>query len=186
MSEPSVVGLIPSGKITSSLLEVLAAHIQGLLYLPVDILPPFDPPPGTYHTGRNQYHVGYLLDFLAAQQNSCRKVLGVASYDLFLPIFTHVYGEAQMSGKAAIFSIHRLEHISPSIERKEHSFSPHENFFLRAAKVGIHELLHTFGLSHCRHPDCLMGFVTRLENLDALPLYLCHSCRQFWEEVREI
>lgn len=182
MRVQGLVGIAPSGKVTPTLIEVVTAHVQGILDLPVDILPEFEPPADSYNEARNQYHAGKLLDHLNASVDATyQKVLGVASYDLYLPIFTHVYGEAQVSGRTAVFSICRLE---DSRVPKALSASGRETFLIRAAKVGLHELLHTYGMTHCRHTDCLMGFVTRLETLDAMPLYLCHSCRQFWEGIK--
>lgn len=187
-----IVGLLSSGTVSPLTMEVLAGHIQGLLSLPAEILGSFAPPDGAFHQPRNQYNAAVLLQFLAGPPDSqvaetdayqqarseYLRVMGVTSFDLFLPIFTHVYGEAQISGRAAVISLFRLQ------SGADGGAVSQEAFLARAAKVAIHELLHTFGLVHCRHAHCLMRPVTKITDLDELPLILCRSCAQYWEDCR--
>jgi archaemetzincin len=187
-----IVALLSSGTVSPLTMEVLAGHIQGLLSLPAEILGPFAPPDGAFHQPRNQYNAAVLLQFLAGPPGSqvtetdayparseYLRVMGVTSFDLFLPIFTHVYGEAQISGRAAVISLFRLRTGADGAAVGQ------ELFLTRSAKVAIHELLHTFGLVHCRHAHCLMRPVTKITDLDELPLTLCRSCAQYWEDCRK-
>ena len=186
-----IVGLLSSGTVSPLTMEVLAGHIQGLLSLPAEVLGSFAPPNGAFHQPRNQYNAAVLLQFLAGLPGSqvagtdayqprseYLRVMGVTSFDLFLPIFTHVYGEAQISGRAAVISLFRLQSGADGGPVGQ------ELFLTRSAKVAIHELLHTFGLVHCRHAHCLMRPVTKITDLDELPLILCRSCAQYWEDSR--
>jgi archaemetzincin len=177
MEQRKVVGLIPSIKVPPLTLEILAGNIQGLLLLPTDVLTPFDPPENCFDRIRNQVNAGLLLHFLAEQQLQCFRIVGIVSFDLFLPIFTHVYGEAQMPGRAAVISLFRLGIPQDGMPPPER-----ETILTRASKVVVHELLHTFGLAHCRQVLCLMRPVTKVSDLDDLPLYLCRSCRYSWQE----
>ncbi len=45
------------------------------------------------------------------------RVLGVADRDLFIPILTFVFGEAQLGGRAAVFSTARLDPASTASRR---------------------------------------------------------------------
>jgi len=61
----------------------------------------------------------------------------VTDVDLFIPVLTFVYGEAQLGGDAAVVSTARLASGPGSVAD--------ENLFgLRVVKESIHELGHTF------------------------------------------
>jgi archaemetzincin len=91
--------------------------------------------------------------------------------DLYIPIFTFVFGEAQLAGKTAIISFCRprgdLDGIMPS----------RSVLLRRLIKLSLHELGHTFGLGHCWQNTCLMGFSAKLEDLDRKSLALCEYCQ---------
>jgi archaemetzincin len=170
---------VPSGTVNLLVLEQLAASCGDFLSLKTMTLPPFEPPSEAFNSLRRQYHAGMLLQCLQLLQPGCLRVVGITSYDLFLPIFTHVYGEAQNPGRAAVISFFR---IGPS---EGPHYVDHAGFLERAIKITIHELLHTFGLVHCRHSACLMHTVMRVPDLDDLPVQLCRSCRYLWEKTIE-
>ena len=63
-----------------------------------------------FDQGRNQYHSTLILEELAKKAPaSAIKVLAITDVDLFIPIMTYVYGEAQLDGKACIISTSRLK-----------------------------------------------------------------------------
>jgi archaemetzincin len=166
------LGLVALGPIDPDILRRLCAGIAKFLSLPVRVLPPKPLPPETYHLIRQQYNVAQLLEFLTDDlETEAYRVLGVTAGDLFVPIFTFVFGEAQLSGKAAIISVFRLRGDAgdPS--------PPRRVFLERLLKLSLHELGHTFGLGHCLKAGCLMGFSTNLEKLDQSSLALCDYCR---------
>ena len=68
-------------------------------------------------------------------------MLGVTDRDLFIPILTYVFGEAQLGGRAAVVSTARL------VEDVE-LFGP-QLLVERLAKEAVHEVGHAFGLLHC-------------------------------------
>ncbi len=90
--------------------------------------------------------------------------------DLYIPIFTFVFGEAQLDGKAAIISMFRPKGDTGEVQ------PPSSLLLSRLIKLGLHELGHTFGLPHCRQPGCLMGFAANLEKLDEKKIGLCPYC----------
>jgi len=158
----------------------LARRISEFSALTVEVLAPWELPREAFHELRGQYHVGLVLEALEkmSAEESYRRLVAVVAQDLFLPIFTHVYGEARLSGRVAIVSLYRLEAAQDGVVPTRQMIRE------RAAKVVIHELLHTFGLTHCRHAGCLMQPVTTIPGLDSLHIRLCRSCANLWSTIR--
>jgi archaemetzincin len=98
------------------------------------------------------------------------KVLGVTELDLFIPIFTFLFGEAQLNGPGALVSIHRLHNQFYGIPEDE------ERLRSRLVKESIHELGHTFGLIHCFALRCVMNTSTYVEEIDQKPPTFCRIC----------
>lgn len=120
---------------------------------------------------RDQYHSTPILQKLVGiAPPHALKVLAIANVDLFIPILTHVYGEAQLGGQACIVSTHRLkEGLSPA--------GNPEGFRCRLVKEAIHELGHTFKLRHCKDPDCLMHYCRNVRDVDRKSSELCRYCK---------
>jgi archaemetzincin len=120
---------------------------------------------------REQYHSTRILQALQPYTNGSR-VLAVTSLDLFVPVLTFVFGEAQLSGDCAIVSLHRL--------REEIYGLPGNRALLeqRLLKEAVHELGHTYGLSHCDAWRCVMTSSHSVEWLDVKSAELCASCRE--------
>jgi archaemetzincin len=91
--------------------------------------------------------------------------------DLYIPVLTFVFGEAQLDGMAAIVSTHRLQNQFYGL--------PHDDDLMlrRLEKEVIHELGHTFGLFHCRQFECVMRSSTYVEEIDLKRADLCDACR---------
>ena len=98
------------------------------------------------------------------------RVLGVTGVDLFMPVLTFVFGEAQLGGRAAVVSTCRLDPpfygLPPDAELLQE----------RLEKEAIHELGHTFGLLHCRDNLCVMRSSTYAEELDSKNVGFCAGC----------
>jgi len=97
-------------------------------------------------------------------------VVGATGYDLYLPILTHVFGEAELRGRVAVFSIHRL--------REEfYGMPPNGDLLMdRAVRELWHELGHVFGLTHCRDAFCVMSPAHSVEQVDAKADHYCPHC----------
>jgi len=104
-------------------------------------------------------------------------VIGILDVDLFVPIFSHVFGEAKQGGKYALVSLFRLK------KNPDGSTIMSSNFYERAAKVALHELGHLYNLFHCEDKRCLMHFSGGLEDLDETPLYFCRYCTAFFKDA---
>jgi archaemetzincin len=127
-------------------------------------------PQGTLDVKRRQHGSGTMLRWLLEAGPPGGKVLGVTDQDLFIPILTYVFGEAQLGGTAAVCSTARLtegvELAGPRLLTE------------RLAKEAVHEVGHAFGLHHCDTPACVMGRSAGLRGVDEKSHLLCNVCRQ--------
>ena len=118
-----------------------------------------------YDPGRSQYYSTAILEKLAAQAKGAARILGVASVDLYVPILTFVFGEAQLEGPCAVVSSYRLpEPGRPELLRE------------RLLKEATHELGHTHGLRHCEDWNCVMASSHSVERLDVKSAEFCAKC----------
>jgi archaemetzincin len=137
-----------------------------------------------YDPDRNQYNsTGLLLELINDTPPGTLKILGVTELDLFIPIFTFLFGEAQLNGIAALVSTHRLRNQFYGIPEDETLLKN------RLLKEGIHELGHTFGLIHCFALKCVMKSSTYVEEIDQKPTHFCKICQQDvlkWQNGKKI
>lgn len=165
-----LVRVIPLGRVDTLALQVAAANLQSILELPADILAPLPEPDYALLPERAQYNAGPILKDLAGAFPGPQLNLGLTGVDLCLPILTFVFGEAQLGGRAAVVSYHRLD---GGLSREQDS---RQLLYERLAKITVHETAHLLGLSHCRSPGCLMRFSQSLEQLDTLSALFCDQC----------
>ncbi len=169
----SYIDIVPIGEIDETLLLFLKQNILQTFNIQTRILNRrFDLFP-VYDSVRNQYNsTGLLLQLISNPSTETLKILGVTDVDLFIPIFTFLFGEAQLSGKGALVSTHRLQNQFYGIPANK------ELLKSRLLKEGIHELGHTFGLIHCFTLKCVMNSSTYVEEIDQKPTDFCKLCRQ--------
>ena len=124
-----------------------------------------------YDRSRAQYNsTSFIRELLRIYQNSPTKIIGITSVDLFVPILTYVFGEAQLNGTTAVMSMHRLDDTL-------YGMAPNPVlYFERSLKEAIHELGHTYGLLHCRSYGCAMHASTTAEDIDLKAASLCEEC----------
>lgn len=171
MKPVPTVGLVAMGRLGEVALRVVAANLQTILGIPVDLLEPVDLPKESFLPQRQQYDAGQVLMHLARlAQPSCLRLLGITSSDLCVPILTFVYGEAELGGRAAVISSYRLR------QNEDGLAAPRDRYYERLAKVAVHEVAHTFGLHHCDDSNCLMRFAPTLKHLDQIQLLFCDHC----------
>jgi archaemetzincin len=126
-----------------------------------------------YDSNRNQYHSsGLLFQLIQDPPPETLKILGVTELDLFIPIFTFLFGEAQLKGMGALVSTHRLKNQFYGLPEDE------ELLKSRLLKECIHELGHTFGLIHCFNLRCVMNTSTYVEDIDQKSANFCKSCER--------
>ena len=125
---------------------------------------------------RNQFHSTSILEKLERLSPiNSMKVVGIAMVDLFIPILTHVYGEAQLGGKTCIVSTYRLKE-GLSLRNSIHIYHN------RITKEVIHELGHTFNLRHCPDNFCIMHYCRTVRDVDGKSDQLCRYCKTLLED----
>jgi archaemetzincin len=125
---------------------------------------------------RSQFLSTAILQELArAAPPDAIRVLAIVEVDLFIPILTHVYGEAQLGGKACIVSTYRLKDgLGPT--------AGHSAIEERSVKEALHELGHTFNLRHCKNKACIMHYCHTVRDVDRKENQLCRYCRILLED----
>ncbi len=99
------------------------------------------------------------------------RILGVAGEDLFIPILTYVFGEAQLNGRIGVVSYHRLQN-------ERYGLSPDPALTAeRLLKEAMHELGHNIGLVHCQLQECVMHISTYAEDIDLKSAAFCDQCQ---------
>ncbi len=130
----------------------------------LDLLPAYD-------ASRKQNNSTALLAQILNQTvNPAHKKIAIVDVDLFIPVLTFVFGEAQLGGSAAIVSTHRLSNQFYGLGRNP------VLLLKRLEKEIVHELGHTFGLVHCHQFECVMRSSTYVEEIDMKGAYPCRDC----------
>jgi archaemetzincin len=130
-------------------------------------------PAFAFDSYRNQFNSTSLLAALLERYPDHRgKIIGITTVDLFVPVLTYVFGEAQLDGKVAVLSSFRLREelygLDPN-SQVEH---------IRLLKEVLHELGHTFGLVHCHRSECVMHSSTSAEEIDVKGKNFCEKCER--------
>ena len=166
--------IVPIRSIDQAELTILASPLSNAFDLPVSIEESnYLNPSFALDTYRNQFNstsiISALLDRFPAHSG---KIIGITTVDLFVPVLTYVFGEAQLNGRIAVLSFYRLREAlygmfpNPKLEQ------------IRLLKEAIHELGHTFGLVHCYNPGCVMHSSTSPEEIDVKGKSFCKGCGQ--------
>ena len=159
----------------AGLLETVREHLGSELR--VNVAAGFEPerPGEAWDARRRQYETGRILKWLEARHVEAAKVLGLTDDDLFIPILTFVFGEAQLNGRAAVVSTARL---APGDGARAERLVAE-----RLRKEALHELGHAYGLVHCGHPACVMGRSPGVAEIDAKGPSFCTDCRLLYDEA---
>jgi archaemetzincin len=164
--------VLPIGNGGGQLLQELGAAMGKVFRVPFVVLPQALDPEAAFHAERQQYHSSEILAAMQFYKTSeSWRVLGVTAVDLYIPILTFVFGEAQMGGPCAVVSSHRL--------RQEFYGLPADAELLRARllKEAVHEIGHTLELTHCHDYRCAMAASHAVEWIDIKEAWLCSQCQ---------
>jgi archaemetzincin len=163
----------------ASLLPRLSKRLTRTFGMRVEQHPPGFDPEVAYDASRGQHSSRILLaQLLQDQPPGAGRILGVTDVDLFIPVLTFVFGEAQLDGPAAVVSTHRLDSERYGLPRDP------ELLFERLVKEATHELGHTFHLLHCTADRCVMGASRNVDEVDLKSERFCPRCSEAVREAR--
>lgn len=173
----SAILLIPIGKIDIKIIQALKDDLSKVFKKGVLIGKGMSEPHYAYHKKRKQYLSTMILNAILEQNKDTpyEKVLGVVDHDLFVPEFNFVFGQA--SPKAAVISITRLRQSFYHLPEDENLF------YQRILTEAVHELGHTFGITHCGNPHCVMFFSNSLVDTDRKGSEFCPVCKNKLQKI---
>ncbi len=156
----------------ASLLDKIVTNLKNNFDLTANVIIPNMDLTKFYDESRDQYFSTKFIEYALLNYGSYKKILALTDFDLFVPVLTFVFGEAQLNGKAAIVSSHRLH---PEF----YGLPPNEELFRkRLIKEINHELGHTYGLRHCIDFECVMHASSNVDEIDIKSEKFCSECIQ--------
>jgi len=174
---------IGEGEADWDMLETVQLHVADEFGETVVLHRPDQRPVATLDSRRGQHSSRQMLRWLLshAPANGTR-LLGITDVDLFIPILTFVFGEAQLEGRAAVVSYARL------VDADDRLITT-----WRLAREAVHELGHTFGLVHCsglagtghEQAPCVMTRSASVRAVDAKSTRLCPDCRSRFRALQQ-
>lgn len=165
------VCVVPVGPLQTERLDDAERFVRMVFGFPTERLSPLPDAAFAYDEHRSQYSSSLILKELAQSlPPGVGRLVGITEYDIFIPMLKFVFGQAQLGGTTALISLARLR-------QEFYGMPPDEELMtIRLRKVVVHELGHTFGLTHCSDARCVMILSTNLEQLDAKLDAFCESC----------
>lgn len=165
------IALSPIGDFDTALLEKLCKAVHHAFGIPARTHLLLEDIRFAWNVERRQFHSTPILERLAATTPPwAMKVAALVKVDLYIPILTYVYGEAQLRGRACVVSTFRLSEGLPPLTAEA-------TFQDRVNKEIIHELGHTFNLRHCVDPSCIMHYCRTESDVDRKSDNLCRYCK---------
>lgn len=166
-----MIHLLPIGEVDRRLLETVRSKLAKQARVPCEVSDRTLSPDFTRHAEREQYHSSELLARMQEfVEPGCWRLLGITSVDLYIPILTFVFGEAQLGGKCALVSTHRLR-------QEFYGLPPDDSLLIeRTVKECVHELGHTVELTHCDDYRCVMASSHSVEWIDLKDSFFCRDC----------
>ncbi len=172
MSQDETICLAPIGEVEEDILFFLRSELEKIFEGEVKIAEGLEHPDYAYSPERDQYHSSQILEKMKkANLKGCHRVLGVTNVDLYVPSLNFVFGQADFNDKVAVISVIRLRQEYYGLPKDEKLFQS------RSLKESAHELGHTYGITHCQDPECVMHFSNSLKDTDIKSHNFCTECK---------
>ncbi len=173
----TAIHLATVGEVDDDVMAAVEAGLSRTFALAPHRLKPLPDPAYAFDTVRRQYSsIAIMRDLVRHRPPGVERVLAVTEKDLFIPMLSFIYGQAQLRGNVAMISLARLR-------QEFYSLPVNRSLLLaRAVKEALHEVGHTFGLIHCLDGGCPMSLSTNIRQLDAKGTIFCSSCAIILQE----
>ncbi len=175
----NAIHVVPLGDADRNLAGTLGDALKGILQSPVALAACAIDLEAFFSEERAQYNSTDILLYLKRNASailkgdgnaSGDKILALVGVDLFIPILTYVFGEAELGGNVAVVSYNRLQ-------RERYGLPPDPALLgERLLKEAVHELGHLFSLLHCPDPSCVMYSSSYVEEIDLKGSSFCPVC----------
>lgn len=163
--------LVPVKFSNTTLIQKIRNGLSDIFHISVKIVDLNLDIESAYSAERRQYYSTQIISqAMNLTSDYDGKIILLTEHDLFVPVLTFIYGEAQLGGKHCIVSICRLH------EEFYSGRSDDELLYQRSMKEVLHELGHNFGLIHCIDWDCVMHASLEIEEIDIKGNIYCKSC----------
>lgn len=167
----ATIVLVPIGPVPADLLEWLADRLSRTLEREVEAGEEIPRPAAGLDRRRGQYRGSALIAALAALlYPGVERVLGLIDADCYAPGLNFIFGQARLGRREAFIALPRLRQTFYSLPEDPSLFRQ------RILKEAMHELGHTWGLSHCPDPHCVMHFSDSLRDTDVKGFKFCLNC----------
>ncbi len=163
--------LAPLEFAANSFIERIRSELFNIFHSRVNILDLRFDLSSAFSKERNQYYSTSIISRAAELTAGIEgNIILLLQSDLYVPVLTYVFGEAQLKGNLSIVSLCRLH------EEFYTGISNEELLIKRSLKEILHELGHNFGLFHCRNWDCVMHSSAGIEEVDIKGDSYCTTC----------
>jgi len=174
----AAIHLVSVGRADDAVLTRLGEDITEEMGVPCFMDDRHLDPSIAFHPERGQYHSSEIIKELGRLDSRGTWMLGVTPLDLFIPILTFVFGEAETGGRCAAVSFHRLR-------QEFYGLPPDDDLlFDRLLKEANHEIGHLWGLHHCDNYACVMAPSHAVEWVDLKGRQFCDHCRGVQSRAR--
>lgn len=173
----TLIRLLPLGNADAGIVRELVFPLHKAFDADVTLVSADVPLQRFYDPDRGQYNSTALLRYLRGNSGNASSPvdrgevsLAVTASDLFIPILTYVFGEAELGGGFAVASYYRLQN-------ELYGLPPNRALLVRRLiKESLHELGHAVGLVHCASLSCVMHASTYVEDIDLKGEDFCPEC----------
>jgi archaemetzincin len=166
------ITLIPIGTVSPELLPWLVDRLAEATRRDVVVGEMVPLPAAGYDRRRQQYRASAFITVLRVLHcPAAERVVGLTEVDCYASGLNFIFGQAIMGRREAFVALPRL---------RESFYGLPENTILfreRVLKEVVHELGHTWGLSHCADSYCVMHFSNSLHDTDAKGKDFCPRCQ---------
>lgn len=167
----NTVCLVAIGSVPNQVMDWVESAAGEWCPWPIRRLPPLAVPESAYDARRGQYSSVEIMKVVArCRPSDATRILGVTEVDLAIPMLTFVFGQAQLDGPVAVVSLCRLRQEFYGLQAEEGLLRE------RIVKEVLHEMGHTFGLTHCAEAKCAMSLATHIGLVDSKEERYCTHC----------